>query len=76
MIDAEAEHRLKLEQMEMDIQLKRRQIVWESPRNIAILAATIAAIAGTLGFKLGQQPQQAQFPTHITVELQQPGAVK
>lgn len=55
----------------MDIDLKRKQIGCETPRNIAIFAA----IAGTLGFKLGQQPQ-AQFPTHITVELQQAGASK
>ena len=77
MSNAEAERILKLEQMQVGIDPKRKQIAWETPRNIAILAATIAAIAGTLGFKLGQMPAQSQFPAHITVELQQPaGAAK
>ena len=67
------ERSLRLEQMRMDIDLKRKQSTWETPRNIAFLAGTVAAVvgvlAGVLGFKLGQQPQ---FPSHITVELQQP----
>ena len=44
----------------MDVNLRRKQVAWETPRNIGILAAAIAAVAGvifgTLGYKLGQQP--------------------
>ena len=72
------ERSLKLEQIQMDIELKRKQTAWETPRNIAFLAGTVAAVvgvlAGVLGFKLGQQPQAPQFPSHITVELRPPNS--
>jgi hypothetical protein len=40
--------------MEADLSLKTRQAFWETPRNIALLVTTVAAVAGLLGFKLGQ----------------------
>jgi hypothetical protein len=45
---------------------------WETPRNLALIVAAAAGIAGVLGFKLGQrEPLQPQmvFPpgTIITV---------
>ena len=60
--------RVKLE-MEMDIELRRKQIAWESPRNIAILigatAAIIGALAGGIGYKIGATP-----PAPIVIQLQ------
>jgi hypothetical protein len=54
------EDRLKLELLKMDLNLRRKQDFWETPRNIAILiGATVAlssAIAGFLGYKIGQTP--------------------
>jgi len=40
-----------------DLNLRRKQAFWETPRNIAILLAATAAIAGAVGFKIGQTPQ-------------------
>ena len=44
---------------------------WETPRNIAILAGTVAAIAGAIaggvGYKIGSQP-----PPVIQVQLLSP----
>ena len=43
--DAEAyERTVKLKQMEAGIELKQRQSFWETPRNLAILVATVAAL--------------------------------
>ena len=62
---------LKLELLRMDVQLRRKQVVWETPRNIAILAgaltALIGGVAGFIGYKIGQNP-----PPQINVQLQLP----
>lgn len=51
---------LRKELLEMDIKLRKKQDIWEHPRNIAILvgatAALIGAIAGVIGYKIGQTP--------------------
>ncbi len=65
------ERELKGQLMQADLDLKRKQAFWETPRNIAILLGTVAAItaaiAGTLGYKLGSQPAQT-----INVHLDAP----
>jgi hypothetical protein len=47
--------------MRADLTLKTKQGFWETPRHIAILlgttAAIFAAVFGVLGYKLGSQPQ-------------------
>jgi hypothetical protein len=57
---SEDESRLRLELLRMDIELRRKQIIWETPRNIIILLGTMAAIFaagfGVLGYKIGQTP--------------------
>jgi len=63
---------LKDELLMVDLALKKKQAFWESPRNLAIIVAAAAGIAGVLGFKLGQREplaQQLVFPpgTIITV---------
>ncbi len=61
--------------MQADIDLKRKQLLWESPRNIAILVGTVAAIMaavfGTLGYKLGSAPPQ-QIVVHLDAPLTVP----
>jgi hypothetical protein len=64
------ERRLKLELLKMDINLRRKQDIWEHPRNIALLVAATAAIAGALGFKLGQTPPPP--PVIINLPAQAP----
>jgi hypothetical protein len=60
---------LKRELLEMDVQLRRKQVTWETPRNIAILAAAIATIAGVvfgvLGYNLGRAPS----PPPVIIQL-------
>lgn len=47
----------------LDVSLRRKQDIWEHPRNIAILVGAAAALFGTLGgfigFKIGQTPAPA-----------------
>jgi hypothetical protein len=65
---------LKQELTMADLSLRRKQDIWEHPRNIAILAAAIAAVvgagAGVLGYKIGQQP--APPPIIINLPAQAP----
>ena len=68
MSDAEAyERTVRLKQMEVDIELKQRQLFWETPRNLAIVVGTAVAVAGWAGYKLGSQPPQV-----IQVQLLSP----
>ena len=64
------EKQLRQELLVTDLNLRRKQDIWEHPRNIAILAASVAALAGVvfgvLGYKLGQTP-----PAPIVIQLQQ-----
>lgn len=55
----EDERKLRMQVMQADLDLKRKQGIWETPRNIAILVTAVAAIAGVLGFRLGREPPQA-----------------
>lgn len=58
-----------------DLTLKTKQAAWETPRNVAILAGAVAAIAAALGgwtgYKIASAPSAASFTfppgTTITV---------
>jgi hypothetical protein len=50
------EKQLRQELLVADLSLRRKQDIWEHPRNIALLVAATAAIAGAVGFKIGQTP--------------------
>ena len=65
MSDSDPERSLKLELMRMDLNLKTKQAFWETPRNIAILLATVGALCTALGFKLGQSQ-----PPPVIVQVQ------
>jgi hypothetical protein len=70
------DERLELQEslMRADLDLKVKQAFWETPKGLAaVVAATaviIGAIAGVLGFKLGQTPPA---PPQVII-LQQPAA--
>jgi hypothetical protein len=69
------DNRLKQELLMVDLDLRRKQAFWETPRNIAVLLGATAALAGLvfglLGYKIGQTP-----PAPIIIQLQQPPAPK
>jgi hypothetical protein len=52
----------KQELLRLDILLRRKQVLWETPRGILLMVATTAALigagAGFVGFKIGQTPPQ------------------
>jgi hypothetical protein len=60
MMTEDEETQLKRELLMADLNLRRKQDIWEHPRNIAILiaasAALFSAIAGFIGYKIGQTP--------------------
>jgi hypothetical protein len=58
---------LKQELTRLDILLRRKQVFWETPKGVLLVVATTAALAGVLGFKIGQTP-----PAPIIIELKQP----
>ena len=57
---------LKSELLRLDVQLRRKQSFWETPRAVILIVATSAAIFGLLGWKIGSKPQE------INVHLDQP----
>jgi hypothetical protein len=67
----EPDDALHQELLRLDILLRRKQVFWETPRGllliIATTAAVTAAIAGVLGFKVGQIP-----PQPIVIQMQVP----
>jgi hypothetical protein len=71
MTDTHDNDPLKQELLRLDILLRRKQVFWETPKGVLLIAATAAAlagvVAGTLGFKLGQTP-----PAPIVIEFRQP----
>jgi hypothetical protein len=58
--DRLSEGRWRMELLKMDLELRRKQVFWETPRNLAIvlgaMAAIFAAVFGVLGYKIGQTP--------------------
>jgi hypothetical protein len=74
MMTEDEEKQLKQELLMADLNLRRKQDIWEHPRNIGILAAAVAAVAGVifgvLGYKIGQQP--APPPVIINLPAQGP----
>jgi len=68
----EEERELRRLLMQADLDLKRKQGFWETPRNIALIVAAAVGIAGVLGFKLGQHEPLATQPQIIF----QPGSIQ
>jgi hypothetical protein len=57
-----------------DFNLRRKQDIWEHPRNIAILlgvtAALFSAMAGWLGYKIGSTPSPPPVVIYLTPQGQ------
>ena len=55
----------------MDIELRRKQLFWETPRNLALVVgaavALSAALAGWLDYQTGRNPPQPLPPIIIQV---------
>lgn len=70
------EKQLNQELLMVDLNLRRKQDIWEHPRNIAILAGAIAAVtaagAGFLGYKIGSLPPAAPIVIYVTPTPQAP----
>lgn len=62
---------LKDQIMEADLALKKKQSFWETPKAVAIIVATTAAIFTAVGYKIGSQPPQT-----INVHLDAPLVVQ
>jgi hypothetical protein len=61
--------------MPADRELRKKPIIWETPRKIAILAGAIAALAGVIGFMLGQMlGQQSSSAAPVTIVYAPPSA--
>lgn len=57
------EKQLRQELLAVDLNLRRKQEFWETPRNLAILVGVTAAIAAAIGFWLGRQSSAPLAPT-------------
>jgi hypothetical protein len=61
--------------MQADLDLRKKQIAWETPRNIAILVGAVAAITGAIagwtGYRIGQNTPPPVPPQIIF----QPGSI-
>jgi len=70
-VSEDEERELKQELLKMDVNLRKKQVAWETPRNIAILAGAVAALSGGLaawiGYKVGSTP-----PAPIVIQLPPP----
>lgn len=71
MLTAEEEKELRQELLAMDMNLRRKQAFWETPRNLAIVlgaaVAATAAVAGYLGYQTGRNPPPPLPP--IVIQL-------
>jgi hypothetical protein len=72
-VSAPIDDDLKRELLVMDIQLRRKQVGWETPKNIVLLIAALAAtlsafgaFMGYLGYRAGREP-----PPPIVIQLQE-----
>jgi hypothetical protein len=68
--DAERQE-LKDAIMQADLRLKQKRSFWETPKAVAIIVATTAAIFTAVGYKIGTTPPQS-----ITVHLDAPLVVQ
>ena len=72
---------LKQELLMADVNLRRKQDIWEHPRNIAILVGATAALASAIGYKIGSTPSPnppavvIQFPPSLAPQLGPPTVV-
>jgi hypothetical protein len=65
------EKQLKQELLMLDLDLRRKQTFWETPRNLALVVGAVVALSGLIfglvGYRIGQTPSQ---PIIINVPAQ------
>jgi hypothetical protein len=59
---------LRQELLKMDLDLRRKQDIWENPRNIVILLGVAATIAAVVGYEIGHDLAQYR-PQQIVIQL-------
>jgi hypothetical protein len=65
----EDEEKLRKQELLMaDLDLRRKQGFWETPRHIILLVGATAAIAGALGYKIGQTPPPAPIIINLPAQ--------
>ncbi len=68
---ADRESELKLELLMLNIQMRRKQVFWETPKGLLLVAATAAGLAGAvfgwLGYQAGRMPEPTPAPIIIQV---------
>ena len=69
MLTDDEERELRQELLKMDVNLRRKQVDWETPRNIAILAGALAALFGAAGGFIGYKIGQTPAPPPIIIQL-------
>jgi len=60
---------LKSQLLRLDVLLRRKQSFWETPRAILLIVATTAAVAGLLGWKLGNAPIVVHVDRPLVVQV-------
>jgi hypothetical protein len=54
------ERELRQELLMVDLDLRRKQLFWETPRNLGLVLGAVVALSGLvfgiLGYKIGQTP--------------------
>jgi hypothetical protein len=69
------EHQLRMQLMSVDLDLKRKQSFWETPKALAAVVATVAVVvgvvAGWFGYAVATRPTQLQlnFPPGTTITV-------
>ena len=56
------------ELLRLDVLLRRKQVFWETPRAVLLIVATTAAIAGVIGFRIGQDLSAPPAPIVIQIK--------
>jgi hypothetical protein len=64
------EKQFRQELLMADLDLRRKQGFWETPRNIVILLGVAVAIAGALGYKIGREPSPPPVVIYLTPQGQ------
>lgn len=72
------ERELRMELMQADLDLRRKQLAWETPRNLAIVVGAVvaisAAVGGWTGYQIGRTPSGAQIVLPPGTTIQVPAA--
>jgi hypothetical protein len=74
MLTDDEDRQLKQELMMADLQLRRKQVGWETPRNITIVAGAVAALSAAVGGVFGFKLAQTAPPPPIIIQLPTPAA--